>query len=118
MRRRKIPAVWGSIIRRYFMALGRASRRVVRAVAGTVTLSLLATGLGTGTASAAPGDRPANSDIRHIGGDYNDGKPLPLSREGAGGQGIKSDEFKVGTVRKWPALDDAKDVVYTKQYVL
>jgi hypothetical protein len=102
------------------MARGRVSRRVVRAVAGTATLGLLATGLGIGigTASAAPGDKPAKSDIRHVGGDYNNGKPLPLSKEGAGGKGINSDEFKVGTVRKWPALDDARDVVYTKQYVL
>ena len=104
------------------MAGGRASRRVVRAVAGTATLGLLATGLGlgigAGTASAAPGDRPAKSDIRDAGGDYNNGKRLPFSKEGAGGNGIKSDEFKVGTVRKWPALDDAGDFVYTKQYVL
>jgi hypothetical protein len=102
------------------MARGRLSRRAVRTVAGTATLGLLATGLGitTGTASAAPGDRPVKSDIRHIGADVAAGKPLPLSKEGAGGKGINSSEFRVGTVRKWPALDDARDVVYTKQYVL
>jgi hypothetical protein len=100
------------------MALGRTSRRVGRAVAGAATLGLLATGLGTATASAAPANRPVNSDVRHVGGDYNDGKPLPFSKEGAGGKGVNSNEFKVGTVRKWPALDDAKDVTYTKQFVL
>ena len=106
------------------MARGRASRRVVRAVAGTATLGLLATGLGlgtgAGTASAAPGDKPGKgqSDVRHIGGDISSGKPLPLSKEGAGGSGSRSDEFKVGTVRKWPALDDKNDVNYTKQFVL
>ena len=104
------------------MARGHASRRAVRAVARTVTVGLLATGLGigigTGAATAAPGDKPAGSDVRHVGGDYNNGKPLPFSKEGAGGSGIKSDEFQVGTVRKWPALDDARDVVYTKQFVL
>src|SRR5919202_2115775 len=82
-----------------YMAGGRASRRVVRGVAGTATLGLLATGLGlgigAGTASAAPGDRPVKSDVRDVGGDYNNGKPPPFSKEGAGGNGIKSDEFKV-----------------------
>jgi hypothetical protein len=100
------------------MALGRTSRRVVRAVAGAATLGLLATGLATVTASAAPANRPVKSDVRHVGGDYNDGKPLPFSKEGADGKGVNSNEFKVGTVRKWPALDDVQDVTYTKQFVL
>lgn len=107
------------------MARGHASRRARRTVAVTASVGLLATGLGigtgTGTASAAPGDKPARSgqsDVRHIGDDISNGKPLPLSKEGAGGSGSKSDEFKVGTVRKWPALDDKNDVNYTKQFVL
>ena len=107
------------------MQQGRASRRLARGVAGAAALGLLATGLGVsagaGPATAAPGDKSTGStrsDVRSVGGDYNNGKPLPFSKEGAGGSGVKSDEFKVGTVRKWPALDDAKDVVYTKQYVL
>ena len=105
------------------MALGRASRRAGRGGRRHGRPSACSP---QGSASV-PGParhrrrratRPAKSDIRHVGGDYNDGKPLPFSKEGAGGYGVKSDEFKVGTVRKWPALDDAKDVVYTKQYVL
>src|SRR5688572_21681267 len=96
------------------MPQGRASRRTARGIAGAAAFGLLATGLGVsagaGPATAAPGDKPVKSDIRHIGSDYNNGKPLPLSKEGAGGSGINSGEFKVGTVRKWPALDDAKDV--------
>ena len=104
------------------MQQGRASRRLARGVAGAATLGLLAAGLGAtagaGPATAAPGDKPVRPDTRSVGGDYNNGKPLPFSKEGAGGSGVKSDEFKVGTVRKWPALDDEQGVVYTKQYVL
>jgi hypothetical protein len=85
---------------------------------------LLVVGFGVGagavTAQAAPKGNAGKSDVRHVGGDYNDGKALPFSKEGsrAGGSGVKSDEFKVGTVRNWPALDDARGVVYTKQFVL
>src|SRR5215203_3016449 len=100
-----------------------ARRRTTRGVAVTAALGLLATGLGVGagavTAQAANGSR-GKSDVRLINGDYNNGKPLRLSRKGAnaGGSGVKSDQFKVGTVRKWPALDDKGDFTYVKQYVL
>lgn len=104
------------------MPEGRVSRRTTRGIAAAATLGLLATGLGVsagaGPATAAPGDKSARPDTRPVGGDYNNGKPLPLSKEGAGGSGVKSDEFKVGTVRKWPALDDANGTIYTKQFVL
>jgi len=100
------------------------SRHARRGVAVSATVGMLAAGLGigavTGTAQAAPKGNAGKSDVRHVGGDYNDGKALPFSKEGsrAGGSGVKSDEFKVGTVRSWPALDDARGVVYTKQFVL
>ena len=104
------------------MQQGHTSRRLARGVAGAAALGLLATGLGVsagaGPATAAPRDKPVKSDIRSVGGDYNDGKPLPFSKEGAGGSGVNSDQFKVGTVRKWPALDDAQGTVYSKQFVL
>ena len=104
------------------MMQGQLSRRTRQGVALSAA-GLLVAGLGVGagavTAQAAPNGTTGKSDVRHVGGDYNDGKPLPFSKEGAGGNsGVNSDEFKVGTVRKWPALDDAKDVVYTKQFVL
>jgi hypothetical protein len=86
------------------------------AVVAVAAAGLVATGIGT--AQAAPGGNPGKPDTRPIGGDYNNGKPLPFSKEGAGRSGIKRDEFKVGTVRKWPALDDAKGTVYTKQFVV
>ena len=71
-------------------------------------------------AQAAPnGTTAGKSDVRHVGGDYNNGKSLPFSKEGRRrGSGVKSDQFQVGTVRQWPALDDDYGVVYSKQYVL
>jgi hypothetical protein len=105
------------------MMQGQLSRRTRQGVALSAA-GLLVAGLGVGagavTAQAASNGNAGKSDVRHVGGDYNDGKPLPLSKQGsrAGGSGVKSDEFQVGTVRQWPALDDAKGVVYSKQFVL
>src|SRR5918994_3137819 len=104
------------------MKHGWLSRYTRRGVALTASVGLLAAGLGmgagAGTAQAASKDNAGKSDVRHVGSDYNNGKALPFSKEGAGGSGVKSDEFKVGTVRKWPALDDYYGEVYSKQYVL
>src|SRR5688572_23277351 len=100
------------------MAKRRWLRHAEAGAAAVAVAALLASGMGT--AQAAPGGGSARPDTRSVGGNYNDGKPLPLAKgeKAATSNGKDSDSYKVGTVRRWPALDDASDAVYNKNFVL
>ena len=99
------------------MAKRRWLRHTEAGAAAVAVAALLASGMGT--AQAAPGGTPGAPDTRSVGGDYNDGKPLPFSKgEKAANSGKDSDSYKVGTVRRWPALNDVSDTVYNKNFVL
>ena len=61
-----------------------------------------------------------HSDVRNVGPDYNHGKKLKFSRaESDEMQTGKPDHpVRVGQVRSWLALDDAKSQIYLKSYKL
>ena len=75
---------------------------------------------GMSGAQAAPGGSKGKPDTRSVGSDYNNGKPLPLSKRGAteATKGKDSDSFKVGATRTWLGYDDVNGTVYLKSYVL
>ena len=90
----------------------------IRALAAASAFALAAAGLAL--AAPASADPPGGgSDVRDTGADYNKGKPLPFSKKlSETAKGKFSDEYKVGTVRRWPALDDISGATYVKNYRL
>lgn len=110
--------------RRYGAVLGAAT-------AAAVTAALLAP---IGSATAEPGSsRPAQShanpgsDVREVGTDYNNGKPLPakaglaqaIEKGVARGSAQRAPhDAQVGDTRSWLALDDTTGRIYRKDYVL
>ena len=90
----------------------RALRLGVVAAAATALVASFG-----GPADAAPKKAKAGDDHRSVGANYNHGKALRFSaKESDSGGGAQEGGAVVGTVRKWPALDDEKGVVYTKRY--
>ena len=77
-----------------------------------------------GAAAAARG--PSRDDTRHVGPDYNKGRPLPFrgdvqktARQAVRRTAARSGAPPVeGDIRSWLALDDAQDAIYLKDYRL
>ncbi|HEU4487943.1 MAG TPA: peptidase M6, partial [Actinomycetota bacterium] len=98
-------------------------RRVLASCAVIALTASLLPGL-TAAASTAPGG--SVSDIRHVGPDYNKGRPLPLvssarrvaRRARASFRAAQAAPPVVGDLRAWLALDDAAGAVYLKNYRL
>jgi hypothetical protein len=95
------------------------SSRGVRAGMVAVVATALAASFG-GAADAAPrGQKGKPTDAVSVGGNYNQGKPLALSRKlSEKAVGAEKPTNVVGTVRRWPALDDKLGVIYVKNYRL
>lgn len=103
------------------------------ATAAAVTAALVAP-IGSATADPSAPDRPAaapaapGSDVRNVGPDYNQGKPLPargeLKRTMKQGDASKSAQQRaphdasVGDTRGWLANDDTDGSIYRKDYTL
>lgn len=107
-------------------------RRKSAALLGMATAAAVTAALVTplGSATAEPGNaRPApshavpGSDHTQVGSDYNDGKPVPglkaIKRKAAKAAPAAADaeDPQVGTIKKWPALDDINGA-YLKDYEL
>jgi hypothetical protein len=98
-------------------------RRFLASCAVIALTASLLPGL-TAAASTAPGG--SVSDIRHVGPDYNKGRPLPLvssarrvaRRARASFRAAQAAPPVVGDLRAWLALDDAAGAVYLKNYKL
>ncbi|MDQ3767717.1 MAG: immune inhibitor A [Actinomycetota bacterium] len=105
----------------------QVATRKKRLATVSLILGLLAMMLPSIGAGAAPaGNSPPGKDTRHVGPDYNKGKPLPF-REGAHGVASRAPGRTaaragappvVGDDRAWLALDDAQDAIYLKNYRL
>ena len=87
-------------------------------------LAMMVPSIGAGAAPA--GNSPPEKDTRHVGPDYNKGKPLPfrgdaqgLARRAPGRTAAKAGAPPaVGDDRAWLALDDAENAIYLKNYRL
>jgi Immune inhibitor A peptidase M6 len=96
-----------------------------------------AVGSAADTSDRRSADRTTASDIRHVGPDYNGGRPLPISnlaevrhgRVGANAtvspssaakkkKGPKATGVRVGQKKDWLGLDDTDDSIYVKKYRL
>lgn len=110
-------ARWCAVAAATALAVAPAST----ALAGTSATSGAAAASTSKAAGPATAGRP---DIRHTGADYNDGKPLPMTKAAAAVQKQQRATAKaladvpVGTVAPWPALNDYTNQIYLKNYVL
>ncbi len=76
-------------------------------------------------AAAAPASGAVRTETRHVGPNYNQGKPLPLANQ-PGFRAAQSQEAeqapkgrpKVGARRTWLGLDDVNSTIYLKDYTL
>jgi hypothetical protein len=80
---------------------------------------------GARIAGAAPPSAAGYLETRHVGPDFNQGKPLPLAdqpgfRAAQAGEAEQGTETKpkVGARRTWLGLDDVASTVYLKDYTL
>jgi hypothetical protein len=97
----------------HISGLGRLQRSAVVAVGISAVVAAM-------TAPAVAGGAGGKgSDVRPSTGDYNSGKPLPLSKQlSEPARGKESDTYQIGTTRRWPALDDVQGAVYNKNFRL
>jgi hypothetical protein len=103
-------------------------RRSVTATCLSLGLvALLLPGFGASAGAAAPAGG-ARRDLRHVGPDYNKGRPLPLRSDARAVASTARAQLRttaaqtappeVGDVRTWLALDDEQGIIYLKSYRL
>jgi hypothetical protein len=96
-------------------------------MATCLSLGLVALLLPALVASAGPADvEDPRQGIRHVGPDYNKGRPLPLRADARNVASLARSQLRsaaqappaVGDLRTWLALDDEQGIIYLKNYRL
>ncbi|MDP9067811.1 MAG: hypothetical protein M3N53_05630 [Actinomycetota bacterium] len=90
------------------------SRRIVSAL----LIGNLVAAFATPVAAGASATQYEPVRVRHIGPDYNGGRPLPLAVPQLESWSLDAGRSKVGDTKTWFALDDEKREIYTKPFEL